>query len=186
MAGQGLADGQPVVLKELEGDGREIQLLASDMPRQGVVVGGELRRVTTWYPGAQTASTQVLGTKEREIELNGWLRDTWEGLVGGAAKMMQDLRDLWLGQRYCELTWGTLVVRRGYIADVEFRFVRETDIEYRLTFQPTEAQEAVVLSAQPAEPVTPTFTVSLLRQLGEAAEEALSVAASASAVVSVL
>jgi len=150
-----MADGLPVIVRELEGQGREVVLEGSTLPQRGVDVGARLRTVRTHYPGSRRASTQVLGTEEQDIQLQGQLRDVWTGLQGGALSQMQALRDLYLGQRYCELSWGETLVRRGYLKEASFSLVRAEDIGYRLVFEVSEADEAEVVAPTEYEETTP-------------------------------
>jgi len=141
-----MADGQPVIIRELEGDRRTLILEGSDVPERGIDVGGTLRKVSTEYPGASRRSTQIMGTSEQPIELRGRFSDTLSGVSGGALDRMHALRRMWLGQRYCELSWGTTLVRRGYIESVTHRIIRDGDIDYKLTFSVDEADEAEVIA----------------------------------------
>ncbi|MCI0347514.1 MAG: hypothetical protein L0221_19085 [Chloroflexi bacterium] len=166
-----VADGQAVVITELEGDGRIVQLAETELPEQGVVVGGELRSVVTHYPGSSKPSTQIMGTKEDDIELRGWLRDRWTGLDGGAMEQVRALRNLRIGQRYCELAWGEGLVVRGYVRRVEHEIVSEHAIRYRVVFQVDEADESEVL-AVPFEPAETAFDlVALLREIAGTVED---------------
>lgn len=171
-ASETLADGEPVYIRELDGDEREIELADTDLPERGFEVGGELRSQVSWYPGASSASTQVLGTSEEDVVLAGRFRDVWWGRNGWAASQTQLLRRLWLGQRYCELSWGTLLVRRGYIKRVRARYETEHDISYELVFQVSEGDEAEVVVTEAAEiDLASTFELSdLLDLLGDAME----------------
>jgi hypothetical protein len=141
-----MANGQPVVIRELEGDRRTVLLQDADMPDQGIDVAGELREVSTEYPGSSRRSTQIMGTSEQPIELKGRLLDSLMGIDGHAISMMTALRKVYLGQRYCELAWGSTLVRRGYLKRASFRVIRDGDIEYQLTFNPDEADEAEVIA----------------------------------------
>lgn len=169
---ESLADGQGFILQELAGEERRVLLGGPDSPERGVEIAGELRSQVTWYPGASAASTQILGTREEPIVLTGRLRDGWWGYNGWAAAKAQSLRDLWLGQRYCELSWGTLVVRRGYIKRVAIAWETEHDAVYTVEFQVSESDEAVVAVSDAGEVnLTKTFELSdLLDLLGDALE----------------
>lgn len=171
----GLTDGCSVVLRELDGDYRVVELGDTAMPQQGVDVTGELRMTTTWYPGQSMASVQVMGTQENEITFEGWFKDSWLSLDGGAAAAFQDLRNLWLGQRYCELSWGSLLVRRGFLRQVKGVFVREADIRYTVVFAVVESDEATVIAraAQPAAYPSAFGLSDALDLLSDAADAAL-------------
>ena len=180
-----MADGLPVILRELEGQQREVVLEGSALPRQGVEVGGRLRTVRTHYPGTRAASTQVLGTEEDPIELRGHLRDVWLGAEGAALAQMQALRDLYLGQRYCELSWGETLVRRGFIKEFRADFIREADIGYRLRFEVDEADEAEVLAPVEFEETTPEEVSAALVVLRTAADNLSNIASAVNVIQAV-
>jgi phage protein U len=140
-----MADGVGIVLRELEGTGRQVFLEDSALPEQ-LQSATELRSKVTHYPGNSASSTQIMGTKDDDITLEGQFRDVWIGFDGGALSRMQALRALLLGQRFLELSWGSTFVRRGYLKRVEQTFKRAGDIGYRLTFQVDEADEAQVIT----------------------------------------
>jgi len=150
-----VADGQPIIIRELEGQRREVVLAGTDLPEQGLEVGGALRTVRTHYPGSRRASTQVLGTEESDLELQGLFRDDWAGFAGWALAQMGALRALYTGQRYCELAWGETLVRRGYVKRAVFVLHREAVVGYRLVFEVAEADEAEVVSPVEFETATP-------------------------------
>lgn len=148
-----MADGEPIVLRQLEGDGLELVLEDASLPEQ-LTSASELRTVRTYYPGTNGASTQVMGTKDDDIVLQGQLRDTWIGAAGGALALWQTMRRMYLAQRYVELSWGSTFVRRGRLKRVEQTFTRVADIGFRLTFEVDEADEAEVV--KPVAFETPT------------------------------
>jgi hypothetical protein len=140
-----MADGEAIVIAELEGTGLQVFLEDSSLPTQ-LESASELRSVVTHYPGTSAASTQIMGVKDDDIVLEGQFRDVWIGFEGGAMARWQALRRLLIGQRYCELSWGSTFVRRGFVKRVEQTFRRGADIGYRLTFQVDEADEAEVVA----------------------------------------
>lgn len=169
MPGAGLADGMPLVLEELESPYTAVVLEGSALPEQGrFETGVELRRVTTWYPGAAAASVQVLGTRERAIPLSGWLRDTWLGAAGAAAEARAALEQLCRGGRYCQLTWGSLVVARGFVAEATFAHESETALQYTLSFEVTDADPARAVESAPFEPVAEAELFEVLDALSTA------------------
>lgn len=170
------ADGAGVTLEDLE-TGTTVLLEGTATPEQGVVDAGELRSVVTRYPGSSRPSRQIMGTKEEPIELRGWLRDAWLKEDGGAARIMGELRALRIAQHYVQLSWGTLLVRRGYVQRVEAEISSERAIRYRVIFEVDEADEAVIVTKPfpPAE--TPFDLLALLRTIGDGVEEVSSSAA---------
>lgn len=179
--------GLPVLIQELEGARRVLRLEDHDLPERGVEIGGELRSVVTWYPGRSNASVQVMGTQEEPITLEGWFRDGDAMIDGHAMERYQAGRNIWLGQRLCQLEWGDLV-RRGRIKSFTGIFDGRADVRYRLVFQVEEADEAVIVTrAVIAEPAPSGFSLAALLDaldaLAEAANTAAALANAAQAVV---
>lgn len=180
-----LADGQAVVIRELEGDLREVELGDSDLPERGVEVGGKMRTVPTWYPGAKAASTQVMGTEDEPIVLKGFFNDRWTGLIDGAAAKRAALESLRLGQRYCELQWGSLITVRGFLVKTRFKILREHQIAYELEFQVAETDLAEVIATPAvvegqADPLT---VLDLLSDALDALEDAALVSNAVQAII---
>ena len=166
------ADGQGVYLEPLEGNLDLVGLIDADTPESGVTVGGGLRSVTTRYPGSSKVSTQIMGTEEDDIEINGWFRDVWTGSDGGAAKRFADLRALWLTQHYCQLSWGQMIVRRGYVKRVEATFTSERAIRYKIIFQVSEADEAQIIAKPFPATDTPFDLLALIREIADFVDDA--------------
>lgn len=141
-----MADGLPVILRELTGQRREVVFEASAVPAGGFDVGGTLRTVRTHYPGTRVASTQVMGTEEDDIELRGVLRDSWTGVDGGAEATVAALRAIFLARRYCELAWGESLVRRGYLKRLVATPHRDGVWDFRIVFEVAESDEAEFVS----------------------------------------
>lgn len=131
--------GDPVVLRELEGDLREVVLGDSKTPERGVEVGGQVRMASTMYPGATGASVQVMGTEEEPITVQGWLIDTWIGKAGGAGEAKAAIESLRLGQRYCQIQWGTDIDARGFVKRTKFRYNDPGRIRYEIEFMVVES-----------------------------------------------
>lgn len=164
-----LADGMPVLITELTGDKKTLILDATDLPERGIEVAGDLRSQATWYPGASSASTQIMGTSEADISLHGRWRDVW-AVEGWAAYQTEAARGMWLRQAYCELSWGSFLVRRGYIKRVMARIDTERDVSYEIVFQVAEADEMdAVIGSSAAIKLTTSFELSdILDLLGDA------------------
>lgn len=175
LPGPNYADGQAVYISDLEGNDL-FQLNESELPEQGVTVGGELRSTVTRYPGTAKVSTQIMGTQEDDIEIRGWFRDAWTGLDGGAAKQYADLRAFWLRRHRCELSWGQLLVRRGFIKRVDVEFTSERAIKYKIVFQVDEADEPAVIATPFPPSESPFDLLALFAEIGRAVES-VSVAA---------
>jgi hypothetical protein len=171
------ADGAPFLFTELSGQGRTVELKDSMMPEKGVEVGGELLTVKTTYPGASTASTQVLGTVEDDIEIQGELRDVWIGQSGAARAMQELIRDVWISRQRLTIQWGTALVLEGYLKRPRFTLHRDGVISYRLAFEIAQADNSSRVSVEDFEAVDTSR--SLYQQLLEVLETAEELAAAA-------
>ena len=159
------ADGLPVLIQELEGAFTYLELGAAKLPEQGVEVGVKLRHVVNRYPGATTPSVQIMGIEEDPIILRGRIVDAQTGLSGDALATMGLLRSQLLGLRYCSLSWGTDLVRRGFVIGAKLTLRKATSIDYELTFLPVEADEASVLAVPFPNAVSPLSLLDLLREI---------------------
>ncbi|MEL6347805.1 MAG: hypothetical protein AAFV53_32165 [Myxococcota bacterium] len=176
--------GPAVVLRQLEGTGREIRLEETTLPERGVAAEAQLRAQMTWYPGAGTASVQLFGTQEQPIVFRGWLRDAWIGEQNGALALAQQLRDMLLSQGLVELSWGFSFRRRGYITRVRPTFDREADIQYEVEFSPTETDEASII-VQDAEAL-PLPSQASLADVLDVLSDALELAVTAATVTNAI
>ena len=165
-----LADGQPLVLREVSGT-LSVTLALAALPGQGVEAPATLRSVTTHYPGSSAPSTQVMGTREEPIELSGQWRDVWLGLEGASAELVTACRRLFLGQRYCELAWGELLVRRGYVKAFAPKYLREGEIDWKLTFEVAEADDPEVISTPYAEVKASTDLLDVLHAISASLDD---------------
>lgn len=151
-----MANGESVFIREIEGESRlEAELGNSTLPEKGLTLGGEQRLVTSHYPGSNRAFTQVMGPREEAIELRGKLRDAWIGQAGGARATMRLLDALRRRGRYCELSWGSTFVVRGFVQAAKFPISRDDDIDYELTFQVDESPDLAEVRTEPFPPVGP-------------------------------
>lgn len=148
-----MADGDPILIFEVGGEGR-LELAGADLPERGVEMGTTMRLVATRYPGRSVASTQVMGTEERQLSLRGVFSDVLGGASGHALAQAQRARALVDGQRLCELQWGTTVVRRGYVREFVPSVERQSLIRYTLTFEVTATDQAEQVTVEPF--ATPT------------------------------
>lgn len=140
------AAGEPVTIRELEGDLRTVTLEGPDLPEQGVEAPVSMRMVRTRYPGSSGVSTQIMGIEEGDIELRCTFNDALTYVSDGALAQIATLRGLVTGGAWCELAWGTTLVRRGFVSKVVPRYQRESLIGCIITFAPDEADEAVYMA----------------------------------------
>jgi len=178
-----------VFLAELEGQGRLVELAASELPEQGLEAPLELRAEVTRYPAGGRTSVQINGIEEGDIELRFTFNDRLTGLDGGALSMISTLRSILLEQGMVELQWGPSgesgggLIRRGYLRAVRPSFRLRSLIGCVLVFLPTEADETYY-SASPFD--TPTTAdvnalLLLLDQISDAMDDAVAIANLASA-----
>lgn len=145
-----MADGDPMLLEEITGDGRRtLALVGSDLPNRPVRVGGSQRLKTSWYPGAEEASVQVLGTSEEPIMLRGILNDVWTGLSGQALQIRSDLESLRMRQRRIRLTWGTEIDVEGFLEKTAFQIERTSLIRYELVFMVALGDQPEAIAVTP-------------------------------------
>lgn len=148
-------DGQPLTLTNLS-SGASVVLdgATATLPQRGVSAPIRLRSAVTRYPGNARPSTQVMGIEEGDIEFKGWWRDTWMSLEGGASELVTRVRRLVILQAYISLTWGENLVRRGYVKEFEPTWHANGAVEWRLTLQVSEADEAETIGMPFDAPVT--------------------------------
>lgn len=166
-----MADGDPIIIRQLQLPFTTLVLSGTSLPNQGVEIGGDLQLRSTMYPGAKAASVQVLGIEERPIAFEGMFDDQLVGFTGEALTKSQTLRDMWLGQIYCELSWGSTFVKKGYIQSYSSSFIRQAQIGYKFEFKVVESNEATFISV-PSPIITPVFTRSILDILDDALQVA--------------
>lgn len=171
----------PVIIREVEGLRRMLLLYDFDLPEQGVSRKTSQRLVVSRYPGASGgASVQHLGYEEHPLVLRGWFRDSSLGSRDWARFQDAAARALVTGGRQVELTWGSTWTLRGYIREYSGTFTRPQDVEYEITMEVTEANEAIVLALPSAFPPPPSG--ALLAKLGAALDLAAQAAQAAVAI----
>lgn len=140
-----------VIIEELTGQGRRLELRGAGMPFRGANWGTRMRMSTTWYSGNSIQATQqVFGSAE--------LPTNWEGvwnttrLVSSAAEYKgpegtQKIARAWVLRDVVEsllssgarlrVTWATTnqkIVRVGRAAEWDFPHDREDDIRWKVTW----------------------------------------------------
>lgn len=126
--------------EEVDGDRRRVILRGSATPLGGprrkaaFALGGELRSTRVYEPGSESPVRHVFGSKERDLEVEGHLRDgllgdlgaaeRYRGLIESIRREGQELRILWNG-----------LARRGMLAETEFGVEGPADYTYRLRFE---------------------------------------------------
>lgn len=160
-------DTNVLIIEEIDGD-NILFLAQASLPAQGLGVGGSLRSTRTYYPGSNKPSTQVMGTQEEDMTLKGvWRDDQLEG-SGAAMVLVQTCRAMLLGQLRCELSWGSDLVRRGFIKSFLPEFDRPSVIRWTLVFQVDEADESTVITTPfPSTATTATLWQQILAVISE-------------------
>jgi hypothetical protein len=176
----GKADGMPVILRELSGARREMVLDGPDLPEKGLEAPISLRAVHSRYPGGKVTS-QILGVEEGEIVLRCRFNDVLTALDEGAIQQVETLRGILVGQAACELSWGSLLVRRGFLTKVAPKYERESVIGCEITFLPTEADEAFY-TAVPMPIIEASSVLSFLDALDAALDATEEIAALTNAI----
>lgn len=152
------ADVSTLTIRELTGLKREVVLRGPSLPFQGAPWGGQLRVVTTWYPGnAMEATQHVLGPMEKSSSWEGVWRTTQmfrtpvfysEG--GGSPSqlvrpftLMDILEDVFRQGQRLSVEWQNKtpgdteqrrIVREGRCVDWEFKPDRSDDIYWSIEF----------------------------------------------------
>ena len=145
-----MADGDPIIFTELSGDNpRTVTLNGPDLPERPVQVGGSTRLVKTWYPGAEEASVQVMGTAEKPIPLRGVFNDVWTSLDGGALQKKSELEALRMRQRRLRMTWGTEIDVEGHLEEADFKFHQTSLIFYELLFMVALGDQPEAIAVTP-------------------------------------
>ena len=64
-----------ILIEEVTGQQRSVELVGSGMPKQGAAWSSLLKVVTTWYTGNDQATQQVLGPRDPPSKWEGrWAR----------------------------------------------------------------------------------------------------------------
>lgn len=155
-----MADGEPFIISELEGDFRSVELADAALPEKGVKEESKLRLVKSWYPGQKRASVQVMGTEDGDTPITGWLKDTWLGAAGAALEIKNSLKAIHRGQRLCSMQWGRTIDQVGFIRELRFFHDRDADIRYEIVFDVVESGEAEAVASRPFEQATETTLIN--------------------------
>lgn len=148
-----------VIIRELAGQKRSVRLRGAGLPRQGGAAwGGNLRAVTTWYPGnSANATQQVMGPTEKQTTFSGVWNTTrlnrapciFEPTVGNmqnvtfADSLREIIEDIIRKGTLLNVMWinaeaatfgGRGIQRIGRCVDWNFTYQRMDDLEWTLTF----------------------------------------------------
>jgi hypothetical protein len=156
---------------ELTGSERSIVLRNRALPYRPVAFGGKQRIKKTTYPGNPVSTIQILGPEESTIELKG----TWKSrfvsedaslwgfddlIVPGfpvtAEILTEAFNRLRISGNQIEMSWGP-EIRRGVIVDFTPNYQRVEDIEWTITFDPS--QRGTRVAPRASAPVEPTVEI---------------------------
>lgn len=141
-----------ILLAELGGARRVLELVGAGLPFQGANWGRAQRVITTWFPGnGADASQQVLGPIELPSEWNGEWSTTMlvvepckldGGNITRASTLRDVMEELCAAGQLLRVTWvqetaglARRVVREGRLVEVDFTHARADDIGWKASFE---------------------------------------------------
>jgi hypothetical protein len=143
-------------LETLTAPYRKLILTGRALPYQGLKVVGKMKIESIYYPGNPVATQQVIGSEEGDTTINGIWKDRFvaagnnpggispaqmitdsPGTIAANALSVWDLVDevdkMRRRAQPLRMTWGQ-VIRHGLISETEFNWLRQTDVEWKITF----------------------------------------------------
>jgi hypothetical protein len=170
-----------LVIEELTGSQRSIELTDRALPHKTVGWPGEQRTKRTLYPGNPVATIQVLGSDEGPLELTGrWIGQyisqgmailmgfEGEGEVDAEA-LVQAFIDLRTGGNLLRVTWGPRQVQ-GVLKRFEPSYERTDLVQWKASFELTQAGTNPAPRASAPAQTTDSTTSALSRFLAVAAQ----------------
>lgn len=127
----------PLILRELGGRKRVIILSGSDLPSdQGAFLslGGRVRGVTHWHPGAAEPTIQIMGPEEGSIEFGGQFHDGLKATVGHALFQQTLIDSVRQAGELVALEYGP-IVRTCRWERADFRVLLLSRIDYSIQFE---------------------------------------------------
>lgn len=123
-----------LVIEQLGGARRRIELLGADAPDAGVETGIEQRLTTQWAPGAARPVVQVLGAKRTPMTLRGlWngAQSRYESVIGLVQSVEAIVRD----GVAVRLVWGTTWSREGLVSKFVPRWEMTRLVGWEIDFE---------------------------------------------------
>lgn len=166
--------GETLLITELTGSERSVELRDRALPYQSVAWGGEAKYTKNVYPGNPVATIQVLGPDEGDTTMKGMWKTRYVGDmatitgfedIGGAfdilsgaitaERLAQVFHRLRRSGQHLEVRWGP-EVRRGILADFQADYDRVEDVGWTATFVWGQVgeEEAPRAAAEVADPTT--------------------------------
>lgn len=131
-------DNLPLILQELGGQRRRIELTGPDLPRGNegfLTFGGDTRDKRTWYPGSDVCTYQSLGPEPQELSFAGEFNAGRLGRTGPAPEQLVfDIEALREAGEQVQVSWGpyTKVCSWG---QCQFTVATTTRVRYSLRFR---------------------------------------------------
>lgn len=134
----------PVIIIELTGQRRRIELHDRSLPFRPVTWAGRMRTRVTWYPGNPVATQQVLGPEEVPTSMGGKWSDRYiQGtvFVGGNPNVVQTAEqcvklfdDVRRSGNTLHVVWGS-ESRVGVLQEFEASYDAAEDLAWRCVFE---------------------------------------------------
>lgn len=124
----------PLIIEQLSGARRRVELSDADAPDAGVEAGIEQRLTTQWAPGAARPVVQVLGPKRSPMTLRGlWdgASSRYESVLG----LVQTLEAIVRDGRAVRVVWGAQWSREGMITRFTPRWELSRLVGWELEFE---------------------------------------------------
>lgn len=131
----GSLQGKTWRLEQLGGDRSVFELSGYSAPfgraRQGAVVktGLKVRTERIFYPGSNSPTRHIFGTRENDWELHGRWRDRALGR-GGAQAKLKAAKVFVADSQPIQITWGDVIVYTGFIDELEAGIEAENEVEW--------------------------------------------------------
>lgn len=144
-----MANGDPFILEELEGDDLIVlELFDTEMPERGVSQSVEQRVQVTRYPGLQAPTRHVMGVTDDDVTLKGAWHDGLiferPGAVRSAAELERAAQLLVRRRRRCRLAWGTRLVLEGWVQRWQVEHRDAGFLRWTMTFSVDRSQPGEV------------------------------------------
>lgn len=168
-------------LEQTSGRRRRVELLDADLPEEGVESGAELRRTTSWAPGAERPVVQVLGRQHAVMTFQGqWTTQgtRYESILA----LIRTVEAILAEAGPVRLLWGDRWQRVGLVVRFTPRWLDADRCDWTLEYEPhaTEQLSNAALRQRARVPrVDVTAAAVALAAVGTAQFTALRVAAAA-------
>lgn len=124
------------LIEEVNGAKEKVRLVGNMMPKIPFVFGGQQRIKKDYYAGHSEPVTQVLGSMEDDVTINGTLKDKTyanEAYYGASTEIQQQIDAIRLRGNLCRFALGEWE-RYGYIQKTVFNMNKLSYVDYAVTF----------------------------------------------------